>query len=223
MEKVNILSKGKKCLGEEVKDNSGNLGIITDYFLVDGKKAKVQITYQDGTSQIREKHAVEKGSFQKPFLDKTEELLKTGEWSYIPGFNNHYIINKNGEIRTCYGRYKGKILSPCLMGGYMTIALQQGETKDTRKLCRVHVLVASTFIRQIQNGEEVNHINGDKTNNSLYNLEIISRKQNNEKFLNLFALGFNEEEQQKLFNICEERNLNIKQYIEQLIRKDLNL
>lgn len=223
MEKVNILSKGKKCLGEEVKDNSGNLGIITDYFLTDGKKAKVQITYQDGTSQIREKYAVERGSFQKPFLDKTEELLKTGEWSYIPDFNNHYIINKNGEIRTCYGQYKGKILSPHLMNGYMTIALQQGETKDTRKLCRVHVLVASTFIRQIQNGEEVNHINGDRLNNSLYNLEIVSRKQNNEKFLNLFTLGFNEEEQQKLFKICEERNLNIKQYIEQLIRKDLNL
>lgn len=223
MEKVNILSKGKKCLGEKVKDNSGNLGVITDYFLVDGKKAKVQITYQDGTSQIREKYAVERGSFQKPFLDETEKLLKTDEWDYIPGFNNHYIINKNGEIRTCYGRYKGKILSPYLMSGYMTIALQQGETKDTRKLCRVHTLVASTFIRQIQKGEEVNHINGDKLNNSLCNLEIISRKQNNEKFLNLFALGFNEEEQQKLFNICEKLDLNIKQYIEQLIRKDLNL
>ena len=164
--------------GEKVKDNSGNLGVITDYFLVDGKKAKVQITYQDGTSQIREKYAVERGSFQKPFLDETEKLLKTGEWDYIPDFNSHYIINKNGEIRTCYGQYKGKILSPYLMSGYMTIALQQGETKDTRKLCRVHTLVASTFIRQIQKGEEVNHINGVKHDNRAENLEWCTSSEN---------------------------------------------
>lgn len=109
------------------------------------------------------------------------------------------------------------------MDGYYSIALQYGDTKATRKLCRIHVLVASTFIRPIKVGEEVNHINGDKTNNALYNLEIVSRKQNNEKFLNLSALGFNKKEQEKIFQTCIERDLNINQYIESLIRKDLLL
>lgn len=223
MDKVNNLKVGKKCLGETVIDCNGEKGIITDYFLVNGKKSKIEITYEDGTKQIREKCAVERGTFQKPYVDESERLLQTDDWNYIPNFNNHYIISKSGEIRSCFGQYKGKILTPQLMGGYYSVALQQGDTRATRKLCRIHVLVASTFIRPIAAGEEVNHINGDKTNNALYNLEIVSRKQNNEKFLNLSALGFNEKEQEKIFQICLEQDLNIKQYIESLIRKDLSL
>ncbi len=42
----------------------------------------------------------------------------------------------------------------------------------------VHRLVAATFIRQLKEKEEVNHIDGNKLNNSLNNLEIVSRTEN---------------------------------------------
>lgn len=42
----------------------------------------------------------------------------------------------------------------------------------------VHRLVAEAFLREMQPGEEVNHIDFDKKNNAVGNLEIVSRKNN---------------------------------------------
>lgn len=41
-----------------------------------------------------------------------------------------------------------------------------------------HVLVVQTFIRDLNKGEEINHINHIKTDNRLENLEIVSHKKN---------------------------------------------
>ena len=98
MEKINNLSRGKACLGEKVKDSEGNIGTITNYELTNQKKARLEVTYEDGTSHWREKYAVERGQFRKPYFDDIEDLLNTGEWRYIPGYEGRYIINKNYRI-----------------------------------------------------------------------------------------------------------------------------
>lgn len=46
------------------------------------------------------------------------------------------------------------------------------------KECYVYRIVVETFIRSLRGKEEVNHIDGDKTNDCLSNLEIVSRVEN---------------------------------------------
>ncbi len=91
------------------------------------------------------------------------------------------------------------MLSPSIdNNGYQIIVLQTGTGKSTRKLCRVHQLVANTFIRIPTKEEEVNHIDGNKLNNTIANLEIISRKSNNKKYIDFLELGLSKEELEKI-------------------------
>ena len=54
--------------------------------------------------------------------------------------------------------------------------------------------MAETFLRSLNEGEEINHINGNKLDNSITNLEIISRKSNNKKYIDFIELGLSEKE-----------------------------
>ena len=221
MEKINNLSRGKACLGEKVSDSEGNIGIITNYELRNGKKGFLEITYEDGTSHWREKYAVERGTFRKPYFDDIEELLNTGEWKYISGYEGKYIINKSGDIKSAQGQNKGKLLSPSLSGKYMLIGLQYGDTREERKLHRIHRLVAETFIRHIEDSEEVDHIDGNSVNNAVSNLRIVDRKTNNQKYLDLSYIGFTREEQDKLQMLAIEKDTNIMEIIVEIVKEKL--
>lgn len=86
-------------------------------------------------------------------------------------FNQKYMINEEGQIWSPFGG--GKFLSPSpTQKGYYRIVLQ---TSNGRKTFQLHRLVLETF-RPIENPEdwEVNHIDGDKSNNHLSNLEWCS-------------------------------------------------
>lgn len=219
----NELKYGKQCIGQIVFDCDNNQGLIIDQYTINGKKSVVVIQYKDGTQQIREKFFVKEGKFQKPFYDNIEEHLQSGDWKYIPNFNNRYIISKKGEIQSAEGRYKGKILVPSIdNNGYLMVVLQpiKGD-KKSRILCRVHKLVVQTFIREPLPDEEINHIDGNKKNNQLSNLEIISRKQNNEKHLNFSDLGFSKQEIEELNILCLKNNITIKELLTKKLKEEL--
>ena len=96
-------------------------------------------------------------------------------WHNILGFPGHWV-NKKGEV---LGR-KGKKLSLSkTVKGYPQIMLK---TKQVKKGFRIHRLVAEYFIYndnpEIKN--QVNHIDGNKENNSVENLEWCSNKENHE-------------------------------------------
>ena len=90
------------------------------------------------------------------------------EWKTINEFPT-YQINKIGQIKNVN---TGKILSQSLSSkGYYQVNV----SNTTR---RVHKLLAECFINNPNNLETVNHIDGDKLNNSLSNLEWMSRSNN---------------------------------------------
>lgn len=62
-------------------------------------------------------------------------------------------------------------------GGYAQVDLQRGG-KDCRKMCRVHRLVADAFLSKIKGKNDVNHIDGNKRNNCVDNLEWMTRSEN---------------------------------------------
>ena len=90
------------------------------------------------------------------------------EWIILNEFPI-YEINKLGQVRNIK---TGKILSQSLStNGYYQINI-------ANKCRRTHRLLAETFIKNPDNLETVNHIDGNKLNNNLSNLEWISRSDN---------------------------------------------
>jgi len=60
--------------------------------------------------------------------------------------------------------------------GYQRVGLYAGNYKS--KTIKVHRLVAETFIDNIENKKDVNHIDGNKSNNNVSNLEWATRSEN---------------------------------------------
>ena len=112
-------------------------------------------------------------------------------WKSIPGTDNLYYANEEGEImssprmrsyishKAVEGEYlrKGRILKqPVNSYGYpcVTIKLLDG----SQKTIAVHKLIAITFITNPENKPQINHIDGNKLNNTVSNLEWCSVKEN---------------------------------------------
>jgi hypothetical protein len=93
----------------------------------------------------------------------------------LEGYDFKYIVSKNGKIF----KYKdGKIneLKNYNNGiGYQMVSLK---INGKYKLHYVHRLVAKSFLDNPNDLIEVNHIDFDKSNNNLSNLEWCTRKQN---------------------------------------------
>ena len=104
------------------------------------------------------------------------------EWKDIKGYEGLYQASTYGRIKSLSrdGNNKTKkdrIMKQCnsKKGNYLTIRLCKN--KNT-KLFKVHRLVAMTFIDNPNNYTDVNHLDGDKHNNYISNLEWCSRKHN---------------------------------------------
>ncbi len=94
-------------------------------------------------------------------------------WKTIEGFPN-YQVSDAGEIMSCkFG--KKIILKPRIRSGYSCVVLcQNGERSD----CDVHRLVLGAFIGECPEGSEANHLDGNKPNNRLDNLEWVTPSEN---------------------------------------------
>lgn len=60
--------------------------------------------------------------------------------------------------------------------GYQRVGLYVGNYKS--KTIKVHRIVAETFIENTENKKDVNHIDGNKSNNNIHNLEWCTRSEN---------------------------------------------
>lgn len=94
-----------------------------------------------------------------------------------------------------YGNIKNKNNNKLLKGsidrkGYIGLMLKNIDGGITK--CRMHRLVATSFIKDLQYiGNTVNHKDGDKLNNHICNLEWMTNNQNVEhaRLLNLIHIG----------------------------------
>lgn len=98
-------------------------------------------------------------------------MRKIGQKLEIPGHAGYYA-DLDGNI---YNR-KGNRLIPQTQSSYVGVDLPIGNGKFKR--FTVHRLVAMTFIPNIENKPQVNHKDGNKHNNSVSNLEWVTRNEN---------------------------------------------
>ena len=92
--------------------------------------------------------------------------------------NGRYEVSNMGRVRTIYTTIPSKVLRTrvCKSNGYDTINFT---FEGKKKTFTIHSLVAKLFIRDYDgNNEVVNHIDSNKLNNHISNLEIIDRKGN---------------------------------------------
>lgn len=106
------------------------------------------------------------------------EQMPGEEWRTMAGFPD-YSVSNYGRIRIDVARHniwEGKEISQSPdRDGYMQCSLQGDSGKV---LGRVHRLVCSTFLGPIPHGLEVNHKDGDPSNNRLVNLEVVTKAEN---------------------------------------------
>jgi len=89
----------------------------------------------------------------------------------IDGFPNYHVTRNGKIIRIC----DNKELKLDLRAGYVQIQLTHNKI---RKGLRIARLVAQAYIENPYNLPEVNHINSNKTDNTVENLEWCSRSYN---------------------------------------------
>lgn len=92
-------------------------------------------------------------------------------WAPVNGYEN-YEVSDRGDIRN---KYTNKVLSSKYDRGYERVTLYN---KGIRNMKQVHRIVAEAFIDNPENKDEVNHINGDKRDNRIQNLEWCTRSAN---------------------------------------------
>lgn len=107
------------------------------------------------------------------------------QWKDISGYEGMYQVSNMGRVKSCERMVhhpKGgdkvinpRLLKPSFIRGYPSVILcKQG----TVKRFSVHRLVAMAFIENPMNLPEVNHIDGNRGNPNVSNLEWCTSAQN---------------------------------------------
>jgi len=92
-------------------------------------------------------------------------------WKDIKGFENKYQVSNLGRVRSLYFN-RIKIRKPILnKNGYYYISLSDRSNNIFCKTIKIHRLVAETFLPNPNKLKVVNHIDENKANNVITNLE----------------------------------------------------
>lgn len=120
-------------------------------------------------------------------LESVKAFLFMEIWKDILGYEGYYQVSNLGRVRGIdrvivksngvKNKRKGFILNVFISQGYMSVSLSiNGKTRTYR----LHQLIAFAFLDHKPNGFNlvVDHIDGDKLNNDISNLRIITSRQN---------------------------------------------
>lgn len=105
-------------------------------------------------------------------------------WKPINGFAGYQISN-HGRVRSvdriggAGRRYKGRILKPRIHNGYYLINFNTPNGLVTKQ---VHRLLIETFRGPVEGNEVVNHLDHNRLNNNLENLELTSYAENTQHY-----------------------------------------
>lgn len=120
-------------------------------------------------------------------------------WKDVVGYEGFYQVSNKGRIRSVdrlvhsiKGERKtrlvrGEVKKPTIRpNGYLKVSLYKYGRSVTLEVQRV---VASAFIPNPHNKEQVNHIDGVKTNNRVENLEWVTPRENTLHSVNVLHNG----------------------------------
>ena len=157
------------------------------------RKEKILLSYR--YSKNGKIYRLSKNKQRIRYVVNNEEIeCLPGEiWRDVKGYENEYSVSNSGKIKSKVRIYNynnlsvqrdKQILNPSFdINGYFVVGLCKNGFMRTIK---VHRIVAIGFLQNPNNLPEVNHIDGDKSNNKVENLEWSTSRDNK---LHAFRLG----------------------------------
>jgi len=122
----------------------------------------------------------------EPIVYQNEAGLECVEqWKDIPDYEGLYQVSDLGRVKSLERRvftlnknciYKPKIIKSFVTNrGYFEVRLC---TNNTSKAKKIHRLLAQCFIPNANDKPQVNHIDGNRLNNKISNLEWVNNREN---------------------------------------------
>lgn len=94
-------------------------------------------------------------------------------WKDVHGYEGKYLVSSYGRIKSLY---TNKLKRATIKNtGYKCVDLYLNGKRENKT---IHRLVAEAFLENDNNYKVVNHIDGNKLNNNISNLEWCSQSQN---------------------------------------------
>lgn len=97
------------------------------------------------------------------------------EYAAVPNTDNLILANERGEL---FSVFKNKFINGYLdKDGYIVTSVR---INGGLKKCKIHRLIAETFLPNPDNKPQVNHLDFDKSNNAKHNLAWATSKEDAE-------------------------------------------
>lgn len=116
-------------------------------------------------------------------------------WKNVSGYEGLYLVNKSGVVKS-----KRKILKQSDERGYLRVTFS---ANNKQQHFQVHRLVALMFIPNPENKPCVNHIDGNKHNNNVSNLEWCTYSENEKHSYRILKKKVNKPNQKPVIQVTE--------------------
>ena len=101
--------------------------------------------------------------------------MDSTSYRFIPGYQNKYQVDLDGNIREVVDMGKFKTIVPKkTTDRYFAVELKYGKPS----WISIHRLVARTFLENKENLSDVDHLDSNILNNNVHNLEWVSHREN---------------------------------------------
>lgn len=133
-------------------------------------------------------------------------------WAPVVGYENHYVVSNKGRVKGIGKKSKYRILVPMIhQQGYERVRLS---VSGKHRFFLIHRLVAEAFIFNPDQKATVNHIDGNKRNNCVENLEWATQSENN---LHAHRTGLASTTERQIKSSCLRAKIT-KQQVEDIIK-----
>jgi hypothetical protein len=102
-------------------------------------------------------------------------------WKPVPNYEGKYMVSSFGNVISLFNNKQKNLKQKIGISGYYYVGLW---IAGKRKTVNVHSLVAQAFLGHKPDGTHkvcVDHKDNNKLNNNLYNLQLISNRENTSK------------------------------------------
>lgn len=136
------------------------------------------------------------------------------KWVEIDGWNGKYLISNFGRMKSIGGKFSTKHPDGYITDGSVDVVGYRVVTMrkpGKRAQKRIHSLVANAFLVRPLGSECINHIDGNKMNNHVDNLEWTTLRENCMHAIRIGMIHHLKGERHPMSKLCESQVLKMRE------------